>query len=193
MVLLDVSGSMNFDPIRPIYNQYLITGYTPSIQPKNKGLSSAPTSLLPSTETYHFPPSATDVAKAIVRRFSDALSHHDHSKSGYDLVTFSSSATYIGKLKHSDFDQTWSRVRVGGGTRVMTGWQKCKELHFNKHRDTSTWHPTLFVLFIYFALGNQTAADVFLTQWLASWSRYTNAATSSIIRWGGDRQSVFPV
>ena len=37
MILLDVSGSMDFDPLRPNYNQYLITGYTRSTQPKNKG------------------------------------------------------------------------------------------------------------------------------------------------------------
>ena len=37
MILLDVSGSMDFDPLRPVYNQYLITGYAPSTQPKNKG------------------------------------------------------------------------------------------------------------------------------------------------------------
>jgi hypothetical protein len=37
MVLLDVSGSMDFDPVRPNYNQYLITGYSRSTQPKNKG------------------------------------------------------------------------------------------------------------------------------------------------------------
>ena len=37
MVLLDVSGSMDFDPLRPNYNQYLITGYSRSTQPKNKG------------------------------------------------------------------------------------------------------------------------------------------------------------
>jgi hypothetical protein len=37
MILLDVSGSMDFDPLRPNYNQYLITGYSPSTQPKNKG------------------------------------------------------------------------------------------------------------------------------------------------------------
>lgn len=36
MILLDVSGSMDFDPLRPIYNQYLITGYGRSTQPKNK-------------------------------------------------------------------------------------------------------------------------------------------------------------
>ena len=37
MILLDVSGSMDFEPARPVYNQYLITGYTRSTQPKNKG------------------------------------------------------------------------------------------------------------------------------------------------------------
>ena len=42
MILLDVSGSMDFDPLRPNYNQYLITGYSRSTQPKNKGKSSGP-------------------------------------------------------------------------------------------------------------------------------------------------------
>lgn len=37
MILLDVSGSMDFDPLRPNYNEYLITGYSKSPQPKNKG------------------------------------------------------------------------------------------------------------------------------------------------------------
>lgn len=37
MILLDVSGSMDFDPVRPNYNQYLITDYARSTQPKNKG------------------------------------------------------------------------------------------------------------------------------------------------------------
>jgi hypothetical protein len=40
MILLDVSGSMDFDPLRPNYNKYLITGYSKSTQPKNKGQSS---------------------------------------------------------------------------------------------------------------------------------------------------------
>jgi hypothetical protein len=39
MILLDVSGSMDFEPVRPIYNGYLITSYTGSTQPKNKGNS----------------------------------------------------------------------------------------------------------------------------------------------------------
>lgn len=37
MILLDVSGSMDFDPMRPNYREYLITDYSPSTQPKNKG------------------------------------------------------------------------------------------------------------------------------------------------------------
>ena len=41
MILLDVSGSMDFDPVRPNYNEYLITGYSRSTQPKNKGNLSA--------------------------------------------------------------------------------------------------------------------------------------------------------
>lgn len=39
MILLDVSGSMDFEPMRPNYNHYLITGYSRSTQPKNKGSS----------------------------------------------------------------------------------------------------------------------------------------------------------
>lgn len=37
MILLDVSGSMVFDPVRPVYDQYLITNYVRSSQPKNGG------------------------------------------------------------------------------------------------------------------------------------------------------------
>lgn len=41
MILLDVSGSMDFDPVRPNYDQYLVTGYSRSTQPKNKGKSTS--------------------------------------------------------------------------------------------------------------------------------------------------------
>lgn len=37
MILLDVSGSMDFDPVKPVYDQYTITRYKGSSQPKNKG------------------------------------------------------------------------------------------------------------------------------------------------------------
>lgn len=118
MILLDVSGSMDFDPLRPIYNQYLITGYTGSTQPKNK-----------------------EVAKAIIRRFSDAMANHDHAFGGYDLVTFANHASHIGTINHRNLDNMWGRIRIGGGTRVMTGWQKVKELHFQKHSESATHHP----------------------------------------------------
>ncbi|KAF2810386.1 uncharacterized protein BDZ99DRAFT_520457 [Mytilinidion resinicola] len=118
MILLDVSGSMDFDPVRPNYNQYLITGYSPSTQPKNQY-----------------------VAKAIIRRFTDAMANHDHEFRGYDMVTFSNRATYIGTINHQNLDHMWRNVRLGGGTRVMTGWQKVKELHFQKHSASAIHHP----------------------------------------------------
>lgn len=37
VILLDVSGSMDFEPMRPLYDEYLIKGYTRSTQPKNRG------------------------------------------------------------------------------------------------------------------------------------------------------------
>lgn len=118
MILLDVSGSMDFEPLRPDYNQYLIKGYVPSTQPKNK-----------------------DVAKAIIRRFTDAMINHDHQSQGYQLTTFSSQAKYIGYVNHRNLDGMWKNIRIGGGTRVMTGWQKVKDLHFRKHSESATYHP----------------------------------------------------
>ncbi|KAK5997664.1 hypothetical protein PT974_00019 [Cladobotryum mycophilum] len=118
MIMLDVSGSMDFDPVRPDYQDYLITGFSRSNQPKNK-----------------------DVAKAIIRRFTDAMANHDHQNNGYELVTFSSEARHIGKISRKNFNRTWYKVDIGGGTRVMTGWQKVKELHFEKHAGSATYHP----------------------------------------------------
>lgn len=118
MVLLDVSGSMDFTPQRPVYNEFLVTGWTRSTQPKNKA-----------------------VAKAVISRFVDAMSNHDHQFQGYDLVTFSSQADYIGTINHRNLNKMWNSVRFGGTTRVMTGWQKVKELHFQKHHESATHHP----------------------------------------------------
>jgi hypothetical protein len=42
MILLDVSGSMDFEPLRSDYNEYLIAGYARSNQPKNNGEPSLP-------------------------------------------------------------------------------------------------------------------------------------------------------
>ncbi|BCS03224.1 uncharacterized protein AKAW2_70102S [Aspergillus luchuensis] len=118
MILLDVSGSMDFDPLRPLYTQYLVTGFARSNQPKNK-----------------------DVAKAIIRRFTDAMSIHDQDLHGYQLVTFANKADYIGFINHSNFNDMWRNVKLGGGTRVMTGWQKIKDLHFQRHSESAIYHP----------------------------------------------------
>lgn len=119
MILLDVSGSMDFEPVRPVYDQYLITRYVRSSQPKNK-----------------------DVARSIIRRFIEALSHGDqHHKDGYDLVTFSSQAEYLGTINHESIDKVWRDIAFGGSTRVMAGWQQVKELHFQKHSQSAYHHP----------------------------------------------------
>ncbi|KAJ5644903.1 hypothetical protein N7507_010914 [Penicillium longicatenatum] len=118
MILLDVSGSMDFEPVRPVYEEAFITGYEKSTQPKNK-----------------------DLAKAIIRRFTDAMIHHDHNTTGYQLATFHDEAKYIGMLNHENFDRMWSQVSFGGTTRVMTGWQLVKNLHFQKHSESASYHP----------------------------------------------------
>ncbi|KAJ6103706.1 hypothetical protein N7486_003928 [Penicillium sp. IBT 16267x] len=119
MILLDVSGSMDFNPARPNYNQSLITGFVKTSQPKNK-----------------------ELAKAIIRRFIHALGNHDHHGwQGYPLITFSSQANYLGSVNEWNVNEVWEKVRFGGRTRVMTGWAKIKELHFQKHLSTAKYHP----------------------------------------------------
>jgi hypothetical protein len=84
---------------------------------------------------------ALDVAKAIIRRFTDAIANHDHNFRGYQLTTFSNQANDIGVINHQNLDAMWDKVKLGGGTRVMTGWQKTKDLHFQKHPESATRHP----------------------------------------------------
>ncbi|KAJ3492050.1 hypothetical protein NLG97_g5483 [Lecanicillium saksenae] len=122
MILLDVSESMGSDLMRPDYEQYLITSYSRSTQPKNKGF-------------------CTDVAKAIIRRFVGAMINHSHNGRGYQLTTFANHASYMGVINHHNFEDVWGNVVFGGGTRVMTGWQRAKRLHFEKHRESATLHP----------------------------------------------------
>lgn len=69
------------------------------------------------------------------------MENHDHQFTGYDLTTFSTHASYIGSVNHRNLDSMWQNVKLGGGTRVMTGWQKVKDLHFRKHAESATHHP----------------------------------------------------
>ncbi|KAJ6086764.1 hypothetical protein N7467_005678 [Penicillium canescens] len=118
MILLDVRGSMDFNPLRPNYNQYLITNFLKTDQPKNK-----------------------DLAKAILRRFIEALGKHDSNGQGYPFVTFSSQANYINLVNGWNIDDVWRNVRFTGRSRIMVGWQKVKEMHFQKHSETAIFHP----------------------------------------------------
>lgn len=69
------------------------------------------------------------------------MENHDRSFGGYDLVTFSNSAHYVGSVNHWNLDSLWKTISINGGTRVMTGWQKVKDLHFQKHSASAVHHP----------------------------------------------------
>ena len=56
-------------------------------------------------------------------------------------MCFSDRAEYIGTINHANLDTMWRNVRLGGGTRVMTGWQQVKALHFEKYHESATYHP----------------------------------------------------
>ncbi|RAH47102.1 uncharacterized protein BO95DRAFT_513387 [Aspergillus brunneoviolaceus CBS 621.78] len=160
MILLDVSGSMDFDPVRPSYEQYMVTRYERTMQPKNK-----------------------DVAKAVIRRFTDALATHDQNREGYQLVTFANKAAYMGYINHRNFASVWSQITVGGGTRVMAGWQQVKDLHFQRHAAFATYHavygwqagPQMPILRLLLLLdGEATDMDEFELELLSlSWVHVT--------------------
>jgi hypothetical protein len=137
IILLDVRGSMNASPLHPNYKQYLITGFSKSDQPKHQGESNIPA--FPMPKAYH---ASIELAKAVLRRFVKALGKHDKNAQGYALVTFSSQAEYIDTVSGWNLDEVWSGIRFGGLSRVMAGWQKIKEMHFQKHSETATYHST---------------------------------------------------
>jgi hypothetical protein len=109
----------------------------PDLPSQRTKVSPAPSTGLHDVLTFR----VIDVAKAIIRRFTDAMVNHDHNFRGYQLTTFSSEANYIGFINHRNLDAKWRNIRLGGGTRVMTGWQKVKDLHFQKHSESATHHP----------------------------------------------------
>lgn len=69
------------------------------------------------------------------------MANHDHAFTGYDLTTFATTSTFIGTVTHNNLDTIWRNVKLGGGTRVMTGWQAVKDLHFRKHSASAINHP----------------------------------------------------
>ena len=69
------------------------------------------------------------------------MENHDHQFGGFDLLTFANQSQYVGCINHKNMDQLWRTINFGGGTRVMTGWQKVKEMHFQKHAQSAIHHP----------------------------------------------------
>lgn len=69
------------------------------------------------------------------------MANYDHNFKGYPLTVFSSHARSVGIVNHQNLEQKWNNIRFEGGTRVMTGWQKIKELHFQKHSESARHHP----------------------------------------------------
>ncbi|MCJ1296096.1 hypothetical protein MMC34_007661 [Xylographa carneopallida] len=121
MVLIDVSGSMTWNPHSGI--------------PGPDGIT-----------RYHDQPSNIRLVQHLVRRVMNhmlprAQKEHPHQR-GIDVVTFSSYGTYIGQLSTLNFNHDWqSKVRLGGGTQVMQGWQKVKATYF-QHQNKDYGHGT---------------------------------------------------
>lgn len=64
-------------------------------------------------------------------------SYANQGGAGVETVTFNNFAVSLGKINFNNFEAKWQQieqlVQRGGGTQVMSGWQKIKELHFQKH------------------------------------------------------------
>lgn len=93
-------------------------------------------------------PRHIDVVHSILGRAVHHTTPRDHyaagGEAGIGVVTFSTYGRYVGKLSERNFPTMWSDIQnsVGGGTQVMAGWQKVKQLHFERHGQAAgaTWH-----------------------------------------------------
>lgn len=82
-----------------------------------------------------------------------ARTRREHPRQeGIDTVTFSSYGSYIGRLSADNFARDWAtKVRLGGGTQVMQGWQTVKKQYFEyqnanyghgRYDQVYGWQPT---------------------------------------------------
>jgi hypothetical protein len=119
MLLIDVSGSMTWNPHRGVVGPDGI-------------------------RRYHDQPSNIALVQHLVHR----VLHHmipraqkEHPTCiGIDTVTFSSHGHYVGQLSAANFNRDWrSKVRLGGGTQVMQGWQVVKQSYF-QHQNSAYGH-----------------------------------------------------
>ena len=119
MLLIDVSSSMTWNP--------------------HQGLTG------PDGMTrYHDQPSNIRLVEHLVQRVLQHMiprAQKEHpNQDGIDTVTFSTEGHYIDKLTSSRFQYDWaSKVRLGGSTRVMRGWQVVKNTYF-KHQNQNHGH-----------------------------------------------------
>ena len=118
MLLLDVSGSMMWNP--------------------HNGMPGAD-----GIRRYHDQPSNIHLVEHLVHR----VLHHmipraqkEHpNQHGIETVVFSSSGQHVGQLSTTHFKYDWaSRVgpNLGGGTRVMQGWQVVKNTYFTQQHQS---------------------------------------------------------
>ncbi|KAK9357506.1 hypothetical protein V1504DRAFT_414163 [Lipomyces starkeyi] len=119
MLLIDVSGSMTMNPHAGIFGPDGVT-------------------------RYHDQPSNIRLVEHLVHRVLHHMvprAQREHpDQVGIDTVTFSSQGRYIGQLSTAHFRQDWySRVRLGGGTQVMQGWQVVKNTYF-EHQHARAGH-----------------------------------------------------
>lgn len=116
MLLIDVSGSMQWNP--------------------HQGMT-GPDGI----RRFHDQPSNIRLVEHLVHR----VLHHmipraqkEHpTQHGIDTVTFSTYGNYVGQLSALNFKYDWNhKVRQGGATQVMQGWQKVKNTYFQHQHDT---------------------------------------------------------
>ncbi|KAI8618138.1 hypothetical protein BC830DRAFT_1061736 [Chytriomyces sp. MP71] len=133
MILMDVSGSMLWDPRNGVIGPDGI-------------------------RRFHNQPANLELVRHLMHRCLNHMvprAQREHAKQyGIPTVTFSSRATFVGQMSASQFDHDWHnkiRPNLGGGTQVMMGWQKVKNTYFEQvHKATGHgffhnifgWQPT---------------------------------------------------
>jgi hypothetical protein len=160
MILLDVSGSMDFDPLRPNYNEYLITGYSRSTQPKNKGMST-PLNRFTSADVFCY------------RR---RQGHHPplHRRNGQSRPQLSRlPAHHFRESSQLHWRHQPSKSRFNVEKRQTRWWNTSDDRLAESQR--SPFPET-------FRIGNPPPGV-----WLASWSANSHAETTSSPRWRSNR------
>lgn len=126
MLLIDVSGSMTWNPHQGVVGPDGIRRFHD--QPPNIQL------------VEHL------VHRVLHHMVPRAQRQHPYQH-GIDTVTFSSRGNHIGELSADNFRHDWqTKVRLGGGTQVMMGWQQVKNTYF-RHIHESTGHGRLDPVF----------------------------------------------